>query len=337
MNTGQPFAREGRLAVTLLRRDSLCADTFALHLQGEGLPEWTPGAHVEIAVPGIGMRAYSLTGGSASHYEIAVRREATGRGGSRFLCDDLMPGDRLEISSPRNTFPLIPAAKHVFVAGGIGITPFLPMIRKLAADDQSWVLHYIAKDRDGIAFADELLSLAGTRGKLVFHLSALDGRPDLEAILEDDVRGGAALYTCGPQALMDAVECRFAGRPDIAFRSERFGRLSVDRVKAEASPAIADEADEAIGPNDAFVVELAKSGVSVPVLPGESILECVRRVRQGLTFSCSDGYCGTCETAVLGGIPDHRDTVLSDGEKREGRTMMICVGRSLTRTLRLDL
>jgi ferredoxin-NADP reductase len=286
---------------------------------GGELPAWTPGAHVDIELPGGLTRQYSLCGdpADASHWRVGVLREPDGRGGSRWIADELTEGSILRVRGPRNHFPLLPARRYVFVAGGIGITPLLPMIRAAAASGTEWELHYGGRTRASMAFAEELAT-HGDRVRLhpqdeagLLPLDTILGTPDPDTLV----------YCCGPSPLLDAVEagCRDWGP----------GVLHVERFTAAAAPT--DRADTA------FEVVCERSGLTVGVPAELTVLEAVENAGIPVLSSCTEGICGTCETTVLEGEPDHRDSLLTDDEKAAGDTMMICVSRCRGPRLVLDL
>jgi ferredoxin-NADP reductase len=311
------------------------------------LPAWEPGAHIDVKLPSGATRSYSLCGDpSQAEYHVAVLHEEKGRGASREIHERQLVGSVLPVSLPRNQYRLVEKApNYLFIAGGIGITPLLPMIRQLSERKRSWDLHYLGKSRSAMSFVGELSDYE-RRGPGKINLVARDERP--RAILLDILAAapqGTAVYCCGPNRLLDEVEAISASNGGLyTVHIERFGRpaLTDDPAAATAvvsavSVSAAGEADEPCDPNGAFRVELKSIGKIIEVGAGESILECARKIRTGLSFSCSDGYCGTCETRVVAGMPDHRDSVLTDEEKAENRSMMICVGRSRTKLLVLDL
>jgi ferredoxin-NADP reductase len=311
------------------------------------LPAWEPGAHIDVKLPSGVTRSYSLCGDpSQAEYHMAVLREEKGRGASHEIHERQLVGSVLPVSLPRNQYRLVGGAPHyLFIAGGIGITPLLPMIRQLTERKQSWDLHYLGRSRSAMSFVGELSDYE-RRGAGKFNLIARDERP--RAILSDILVAtsqGTAVYCCGPNRLLAEVETISASNSGLyTLHVERFGRpvlannpAAASSVVSPASASAAGEADEPCDPNSSFRVELKSTGKTMEVGAGESILECARKVRTGLSFSCSDGYCGTCETRVIAGVPDHRDSVLTDEEKAESRSMMICVGRSRTKLLVLDL
>ncbi|WP_327186066.1 PDR/VanB family oxidoreductase [Streptomyces sp. NBC_01334] len=297
------FAAEGVLALTLR------------HPLGEPLPAWGPGAHVDLVLGPELERQYSLCGDPAdrSGWRVAVLREPAGRGGSAHVHEQLRPGDKVRVRGPRNHFALRPAARYRFVAGGIGITPILPMLAAVESAGAEWSLLYGGRTRGSMAFAEELARY-GDRVTVApqDETGLLDLGPVLDALPEDTL-----VYCCGPGPLLDAVEERC---PPDALRVERF--------QAREQPA---------GEDGEFEVELAQSGRTLTVAAGVSVLDTVRAAGVEVLYSCTEGTCGTCETDVLEGTPEHRDSVLSPQEREAGETMMICVSRCRGRKLVLDL
>ena len=304
------------------RRD-IAEDVVQLGLvrkDGEGLPDWTPGAHIDVFVDGGAfVRQYSLCGDprDARRWTIAVLREPNGRGGSAAIHETCLEGTTLWAGPPVNHFPLRDAEHVVFVAGGIGITPFLPMIGALERAGRSWELHYAGRRPDSMAFAGELELWHGSRVHL--YPKSEGGRLALGSILRQRP-AGTAIYACGPARLLDEIEnrCRAAG---IKAHMERF-----------AAPA-RNDTDLDGEPESAFEVHLARTGTTIVVEPGTSILDAAEAAGADVFGSCLEGICGTCETRVLEGTPDHRDSVL-DGAP--GDTMMICVSRCRGPRLVLD-
>jgi ferredoxin-NADP reductase len=294
------------------------------HPDRVALPPWTPGAHLDITLPSGLIRQYSLCGeqSATSEYRIAVLREAAGRGGSDEVHDAVPVGTRLPVRGPRNHFPLVDAPDYLLIAGGVGITPILPMLVQLAARGAPWHLVYGGRRRSSMAFADELAGLPGGRLEIVPQDEA--GFPDIAAALGGR-SSSTAVYCCGPEGLLRAVEehCDRLGIREW-LHVERFGANS-----ALPTPAATGA--------DSFEVHLAKSDLTLMVPPGRSLLSMVLEVLPDVPFSCQEGNCGTCETEVLEGVPEHRDEVLTDEEREAGETMMICVGRSRTPRLVLNL
>ncbi|MGH8869961.1 MAG: PDR/VanB family oxidoreductase [Actinomycetes bacterium] len=290
---------------------------------GLALPPWGPGAHVDVELPGGLTRQYSLCGDPAEpeRWRIAVLREPDGRGGSRWLADELGVGSTLRVRGPRHNFALVPSSRYVFLAGGIGITPLLPMVRAAEAVGADWVLHYGGRSRASMAFLDELTPYGR---RVVVRPEDEEGLLDLDAALGkpgDDT----LVYCCGPEGLIAAVEARMGAWPPGALHVERF------RPRANAT------GDAAGGEDTPFDVVCARTGVTVPVQPGTTILDAVESAGVDVVSSCTEGICGTCETAVLQGRPDHRDSLLTEEERAGGDTMLICVSRCLGDRLVLDL
>ncbi|MER7913348.1 PDR/VanB family oxidoreductase [Streptomyces sp. NPDC096068] len=289
---------------------------------GADLAPWEPGAHLEVVLPSGTVRHYSLCGdpGDRGTYRLGVLREPAGRGGSEEVHASVGPGTVLGVRGPFNRFPLVPAERYLFVAGGIGITPLLPMLRSLPPD--SWSLLYGGRSLASMAYREELAGLPGVT--LVPQDTA--GLLDLDAAL-GGLPPSTAVYCCGPEGLLRAVEERWPG----PLHTERFG--APPAAPSAASPATVPAPDSGGG----FEVELRRSGRTVRVAPGRSLLDAVREVVPGVAYSCEEGWCGTCETKVLAGTPEHHDSVLGEEERAAGASMMICVGRSRGPRLTLDL
>ncbi|MER6817539.1 PDR/VanB family oxidoreductase [Spirillospora sp. NPDC000708] len=285
---------------------------------GGRLPDWAPGAHVDLVLPNGLTRQYSLCGDrwDARTYRVGVLREPGGRGGSAFVHDELGVGDPVEIGGPRNNFRLVPSDRYLFIAGGIGITPLLPMVRQAEMLGADWRLLYGGRSRASMAFLDELEPY-GDRVTVVPHDE--QGLLDLAAWLPGE-DPSTKVYCCGPAPLLEAVEERCAGW--------RRGLLRTERFVARESGAVRDEP---------FELELRRTGVTVTVPPGRSVLDAAGAAGVSVLSSCRQGLCGTCETAVLGGVPDHRDSILDDDEREAGDCMFVCVSRSRSERLVLDL
>jgi ferredoxin-NADP reductase len=286
---------------------------------GRRLPDWAPGAHIDVVLPNGLTRQYSLCGDrwDAYTYRIGVLREPASRGGSAFVHEDLEAGDLVGVSVPRNNFPLVPSQRYLFVAGGIGITPILPMIRQADLVGADWQLLYGGRCRSSMAFLDEL-ARHGDRVRLhpqdergLLPLVDYLGRPD------PDVK----IYCCGPGPLLEAMEAVCAPWPRYALRTERF-------VADDHGPVVLSRP---------FEVELARTAVTVTVTPDISVLDAVQAAGVEVLSSCRQGTCGTCETTVLSGLPDHRDALLDDADRAAGDCMYVCVSRSCTDRLVLDL
>ncbi|MEU9059213.1 PDR/VanB family oxidoreductase [Streptomyces sp. NPDC048430] len=289
-----------------------------VHPDGARLPDWTPGSHIDLVLPDQTVRQYSLCGDrwDAYRYRVAVLREPAGRGGSAYVHDRLRPGDRVGVGGPRNHFPMVPAQRYLFIAGGIGITPLLPMVRQAELVGLGWQLLYGGRSRDSMAFLEEL---AAYRGRVQVEPQDEKGLLDLVSHLGRP-RPDTKVYCCGPAPLLRAVQDACADWPEYALRTERFA--------AELGPPAREEP---------FEVELRRTGRTVTVPPGTSVLEAVRDAGADVLTSCEQGTCGTCLTTVLDGRPDHRDAVLADHERAANDCMFPCVSRSLDDRLVLDL
>jgi ferredoxin-NADP reductase len=292
--------------------------------RGADLPPWTPGAHLEVRLPSGRIRHYSLTGDPEDRttYRLGVLRERNGRGGSEEIHTTQLPGTLLTAKPPVNRFPLTPADHYLFIAGGIGITPILPMIRRTAATATPWTLLYGGRTLSSMAYRRELRALAGEDpGRVTIVPQDTQGLLDLDRALKA-VPATTAVYCCGPPPLIEAVRER-------CVRVLPAGTLHVERFTAPDT--------EPRPPTGEFEVELRRTGKVLHVPPGRTLLDVVREAIPTVAYSCEEGMCGTCETKVLAGVPEHHDTVLTEEERRSGTTMMICVGRAKTSRLVLDL
>ncbi|WP_372660265.1 PDR/VanB family oxidoreductase [Amycolatopsis kentuckyensis] len=303
--------------VVLAAKERLAEGVVRLTLRapdGGPLPAWEPGAHLDLVLGPDLVRQYSLCGDPAdrSVLQVAVLREPAGRGGSAHVHERLRNGETLRVRGPRNHFALEPAPHYLFVAGGIGITPLVPMLATAEAAGARWRLLYGGRTRASMAFAAELRDRYGDRVELVPQDER--GLLDLDAALAAEP--GAAVYCCGPEPLLAAMEVRCAP-----------GTLHVERFTAKADTEA----------KTAFEVELAQSGRTLSVPPDRSVLEVVEESGVPVLSSCREGTCGTCETGVLAGVPDHRDAVLTPAEQEAGDVMMICVSRCAGPRLVLDL
>ncbi|MFF0769822.1 PDR/VanB family oxidoreductase [Nonomuraea wenchangensis] len=285
---------------------------------GAALPAWTPGAHLDVELaPGL-VRQYSLSGdpGNGSAYRITVALQQDGRGGSKHVHERLRIGELLKVSAPRSTFPFVDAPGYVFLAGGIGVTPLLPMMRRASAEGKPWVLHLAARSRRAVPFRDEL---GGGTGTVRLCVSDEGQRLDLRDAVAT-AHPSAAVYCCGPERMLTEVE-RHARDLGREVRVERF------QAKALSAPTR----------QGAFVVRCARSQQAVTVEPEQSILDALATAGVEVPSSCREGVCGTCELAVLSGAVEHRDSILTDAEKQANETMLVCVSRALTEELELDV
>jgi ferredoxin-NADP reductase len=286
---------------------------------GGDLPAWAPGAHVDLLLPTGMTRQYSLCGDPADRrtWRVAVLLEEDSRGGSRYLHERAREGTELAASLPRNNFPLVSADRYVFIAGGIGITPLLPMIAAASAAGAQWRLHYGARSLDRMAFTGELDRYGDRYAR---YPQDSHGLMPLAEIL-GPAADGAAVYCCGPEPLLAAVEGQHKGR--LA------GTLHVERFHPVALTTAAPDSD--------FDVVIESSGQVVRVRAGQSILTALGRAGVDVPSSCEEGTCATCETPVLEGEVEHRDSVLTEEERAGSRTMMLCVSRARSPRLVLDL
>jgi ferredoxin-NADP reductase len=287
---------------------------------GSQLPSWQPGAHIDLILTPELTRQYSLCGqpDDRSRYRIGVLRESKGRGGSAYLHDNVGAGAVVHVRGPRNNFPLVPAPRYLFIGGGIGITPLIPMLAAAQAAAADWRLVYGGRSRASMAFARELQT--GYPGRVTISPQDESGLLDLAAMLAHP-RDDLLVYCCGPEPLLAAVEERCAAWRSGALHIERFAPRPV------GEPIL----------DGAFEVELAISGKTIAVPAGKSILEAVREAGVEVLSACSEGTCGTCETPVLQGSIDHRDSVLTPTERAAQNTMMVCVSRAACPRLVLSL
>lgn len=283
------------------------------------LPSWSPGAHIDVILPNGLVRQYSLCGDprNSDVWRIGVLREPSSRGGSRCIHDEIQPGDRLRVAVPRNNFGLVEAGRYLFIAGGIGITPILPMIRQVADEGRPWTLLYGGRTRGSMAFLDEISAYRG--GEI--HVVPQDefGLLDLPRFLGAP-RTDTAVYCCGPGPLIDAVEANCRSWPAGALHRERFAPSAKSKLE-----------------KGAFEVELARSGQRLMVPAHTSLLTVLENAGHKITNSCRAGICGTCLVRVLSGVPQHNDDVLSDADRESGAVMLVCVSRSESDLLVLDL
>lgn len=311
----------GTREVVAARVDRVADGVVSLVLvtpDGSPFEPWEPGAHIDVHLGGGLVRQYSLCSspGDLSHLRIAVLDVPDSRGGSRWVHRELRAGDTLEISEPRNNFPAKDSRKYLFLAGGIGITPLLPMIERAERAGREWRLVYGGRSRAAMAFAGHLVDTYGDRVELVPEDER--GRMDLGAVLALP-RAHMLVYACGPGGMLRAVEELCMGWPPGTLHTERF-------AAATLGPGTA------AGP---FEVELARTGKTVSVPTDRTVLEAVEDVGVRVLSSCRQGLCGTCETTVLSGEPEHRDAVLTEDDA--GSTMMICVSRAAAGCDRLVL
>jgi len=300
-------------------------DVITLELRaiaGGELPEFTPGAHLDVHLPNGLVRNYSLTNDwrERNRYIVGVGRAADSRGGSSYIHSTVRVGHQLKISAPRNNFPLDEnSASFLFIVGGIGITPIMAMVRWCIANQKPWRLIYAARSRQRTAFYEELCSLGADR--VHFHFDDEAGQVLDVAQAISSWKAGESIYCCGPAPLIEAVKTLTENLPSGTVRFEWF------------TVPESDEPQE----SNSFTVRLERSNIEFEVPEQKSILEVLEEHGFELPFSCREGLCGTCVTNVCSGEPDHRDYVLSDEERESGKMMTICCSRSKSSLLTLDL
>lgn len=284
---------------------------------GRALPPWTPGAHIDLLLDPDLVRQYSLCSSPAepTSYRVAVLRTPDGRGGSERV-HALSEGARVRIRGPRNNFPLLASPRYLFLAGGIGITPMLPMIEEAQAAGADWHLHYGGRSRASMAYLADLEKYAD---RVTVVPQDEQGLLDVAGILGTP-QPGTLIYCCGPEPLLAVVEEHSSQWPPGALHLERFAAKTVEREGEDAS----------------FELVLQRSGITVTVPPDKSVFDTMRDAGVSVLGSCLEGICGTCETGVLEGEVDHRDSVLDPDEQEAMDCMMVCVSRCRGDRLVLD-
>lgn len=332
MSTAPAMDQPGALSVRVHRIRTLAEGIREIELRatdGDRLPAFTAGAHIDVEVPAPGgavlVRQYSLAGDPADRgrYLIGVVLDALSRGGSKYLHDALREGDALRIGAPRNHFPLNEGAGlSRLVAGGIGVTPLVAMARRLSALGRPWELFLCARTPERAAYLPELEALPGGRVMPVFD-GVPGGRPIDFASVFGDAPDDTHFYCCGPGSLMEAFEA--------AAQGVSANRVHVEWFKPRAPVQSAESGDRT------FTVKLARQGIELTVPAGKSMLDAILEAGGNVPHSCCDGVCGTCETTVLDGIPDHRDSVLFGADAEANDRIIVCVSRARSATLTLDL
>lgn len=315
---GEPTGHAIARTVVVERIDPVAHSVVRLRLvapDGKALPRWAPGAHIDVECGQTGIsRQYSLCGdpADAGAFEIAVLREADSRGGSAWVHDVLRAGDRLRIRGPRNHFRLDEGCrKAIFIAGGIGVTPVSAMARRARALGIDYTFHYCGRSRASMALIGELAALHGNR--LHVHAGDEGQRADFATLLgTPDPQ--TQIYACGPARMIAALEDHCAAWPEDALRVEHFvstlGTLDPSREQP-------------------FTVELKDSGLTVEVPANQTLLTALRCANIDVQSDCEEGLCGSCEVRVLAGQVDHRDVVLTRGEREANRRMMACCSRAV--------
>ena len=318
-------ANETMLPLLVVRKETIAKDTVLFELQspnGTPLPSFTAGAHIAVQVPSGAMRHYSLCSdpNRTDVYQLTVKREAEGRGGSQSLVDHVHVGNMLLTGAPSNLFNLHGAAKSfIFVAGGIGITPIRSMIYALQAEGlRNFKLYYLTRTPQAAAFLDELSAPELARHVVVHHTGGDPSKTfDLWSLFEKPVPG-VHVYCCGSKRLMDEVKDMTGHWPSSAVHFESFG--------ADTKPHPDDKPIE-------VVLDQTRLTVQVPV--NKSILDTLREHNIRVPSSCESGTCGSCKVRLLEGEPDHRDLCLLPEEQNS--YIMVCVSRARSEKLVLDL
>lgn len=289
--------------------------------QGAELPAWLPGAHLDLHLPNGLNRQYSLCGNPDDRtvYRLGVLREPASRGGSQYVHEELSVGQTLDVTGPNNHFELVSSPNYQFIAGGIGITPIMAMVEAAEREGAQWSLTYMGRSRATMAFLDELV--ARYPGKVEVcpndEVGILDLAERFGAIQENTL-----IYACGPEGMLRAMECATAHWPTGSLNLERFAPKDAELLTKNRT---------------LFTVRFAQSDVEAEVTEDTTIIKVAEEAGVPVIYSCLEGTCGTCETRVLCGEIDHRDSILTDEEKEENEVMMICVSRAKGERLELDI
>lgn len=323
MDVHQPRASSGSATLDVRLADirPIARDTNLYEfraLDGSPLPPAEAGAHIDLYLPNGMVRQYSLVaaGDEPDCYQLGIKLDPNTRGGSHWIFNELHKGHVVTISRPRNHFPLAQARYSILIAGGIGITPIRAMLWQLHAVRSACELHYACRSRGDMAFLNELESLSHVH----LHCDDENGSEviDISSIVANAPRD-AHLYCCGPSSMLQIFQTATAGFPSQQIHFEYFSAKDERSIEG------------------GFTVELARTGGEFYVQSGQSILETLREAGIDVDSSCQEGICGVCETRVISGEPDHRDSILSEEEHQSNRSMMICCSGSKSTRLVLDL
>lgn len=315
------------LELVVTNFQSEAKDTVVLelqHPQKQLLPRFSAGSHLEVYLANGLIRHYSLLNCSSEmhRYVIAVGLANEGRGGSQYIHHNIRVGDTLKVSHPRNNFPLLAAEEYCFIAGGIGITPILSMIHWCIKNHKKWRLIYALRHKQRASFYEDLIQRAPNN--IQFHFNDENEQQHLN--IEDLVKSlteNEHVYCCGPNAMMQSVQQATQYLPKERVHFEWFSAPVCD--------------DSRIQTTDSFTLKLKHSGKEIQVMADQSILDALEQEGFELPFSCRAGICRTCETTVCSGTPDHQDMILSDEERAENKTILICVSRAKSQIIELDL
>jgi tetrachlorobenzoquinone reductase len=313
-------------SITLLAADTVAVEFMAS--DDNELPAFEAGAHVDVLLPNGIRRSYSLCNPSTDRhrYVVGVKKADPSRGASSYIHEHLRVGQRIEITRPRNNFPLVrSAARSILIAGGIGITPIWSMIQTLESEGADWKLYYAARTSGDAAFLSELRALGRAHpGSIDIRFDHEPGVAmlDIEDIVSKNAGAGVHFYACGPGPMLDAFEAATISIPEPNRHLERF---SAD-AKATSESALTE-----------YEAVLAKSGMTLRITPEKSLLDTLLDAGVSVDFSCMEGICGSCRVAVREGLPDHRDHVLSEEERARNDTVLVCCCGSRTQRLILEL
>lgn len=306
--------------LTAIRYAALDTNLYEFRrLDGAPMPPIAPGAHIDIHLPNGMMRQYSLTTaeGDPNAYVVGIKKDRASRGGSKYIHDQLKVGTELKLGGPRNNFPLDEKASHtVLLAGGIGITPIWCMAQRLQKIGASWEMHYSCRERPEVAFIDELSKLPNVK----IHIDAESNGKflDIPGIVAAAPQG-AHFYCCGPVPMLNVYEEATKVLPE--------GQMHIEYFTPKEAAAL----------EGGYKVRLERSGQEFTVPPGKTLLHVLRDAGIDVSYSCEEGVCGSCETVVISGTPDHRDNILTESERKASKTMMICCSGSKSDLLVLDL
>ncbi|MEO8162835.1 MAG: Rieske 2Fe-2S domain-containing protein [Ilumatobacteraceae bacterium] len=319
------FSQSSRLKVKVSRKWITATDIVGVELSPidfESLPTFLPGAHIDLVLPNGLARQYSLTNGPGElgTYRIGIKREPQSSGGSLFIHDVLDEGDVVEISMPRNNFPLRQdSSRTILIAGGIGVTPLLAMSQVLAKQNLHYELHYFAQSHEHLAFGEITATL---ENNFISHLglSPMETMQTIRSVLGAH-NTSENVYICGPKPMLDGARdiAQSLEWPDNSVHFEYFKNSNV------------------IHSDSSFIVDLARSALSLTVESGQTILQTLRNNGVAVPSSCEQGACGTCLVRVLEGTPDHQDVYLNESERQRGDQILTCVSRALSEKLTLDI
>lgn len=297
------------------------------HPQKQPLPAFSAGSHLEVYLANGLIRHYSLLNCSTEmhRYVIAVGLANQSRGGSQYIHHNIRVGDTLKVSHPRNNFPLVATEEYCFIAGGIGITPILSMIHWCIKNNKKWRLIYALRNKQRASFYEDLIKLS--LDNIQFHFKDENEQQHINVKqIAQSLSENEHVYCCGPNTMMQSVQQATQHLPTEHVHFEWF-----------SGPIIENSENSKIQTTDSFTLKLNRSGKDIQVMADQSILDALEQEGFELPFSCRAGICRSCETTVCSGIPDHQDLILSDEERAENKTMLICVSRAKSHIIELDL